>query len=299
MQCWLVSTVAVAVSGLVILFCLSFDSLEFTQIGLNYSFISETVEKEPYPSGRYYLGLGNSFIKFPKTLRTLYFVDDFEEGQNVPPALQSRTKDGLNVRLEVSFQYKLKLDQLYNLWSTFGHDKYEQTFIRIAIEQLTTAATMHNAHFFFTNRTAISKEFHHKLNKHFEQHAYAEVPFFQLRTVHLPDAFEDAIRETQVKQQEIQIARLEQETKKVTFQTSVLKAEQAVHALENKAQGEAGAIHLQNEAYCKQYKLTQQLQSEALEDVVKASGWGPEEVLDYMRIRAVRDHPSENTMIRL
>eukprot|EP00913_Durusdinium_trenchii_P018169 g17070.t1 len=161
-----------------LLFLLSFDSLEYQEFGLNCNYLSESVEKEPYSAGRYYLGIANSFIKFPRTVTLKQRL--FEV---------CRTKDGLTVHLEVSFQYQLK-------WSTLGED-YEKTF------------------------------------GHFRQHAFAEVPFFQLRTVHLPDAFEDAIRETQVQEQHIQIARLEQETKKVTFATEVLKAKQAVQKLQN------------------------------------------------------------------
>merc|ERR1719291_238041 len=100
---------------------------------------------------------------------------------------------------------------------------YEQTLVRMAIEQLTTAATMHNAHYFFSNRTVISAEMHRMLDEHFQKHAFSEVPFFQLRTVHLPAEFEDAIKETQVKQQEIEIATLTQKTKTVTFETRVLQ----------------------------------------------------------------------------
>lgn len=297
MQCWLASTAAVAVASLVALFGFSFDSLEYQEIGLNYSFLSETVEKLAYNSGRYYLGLGNRFIKFPRTVKSVFFIDDISEGKQ-GPALQSRTKDGLNVRLEVSFQYKLKVDELYDLYSTLGVH-YQKTFVRMAVEQLTTSATLHNAHFFFTNRTAISQEMHTRLDNHFREHAFAEIPFFQLRTVHLPDLFEDAIRETQVQQQDIQIAKLEQKTKEVTFETSVLKAEQQVKVMANEADGEASSITLQNKAYCEQYQITQDLQSQAMQKVMANSGWDADTLLDYMQIRAVRDHPSENTMIRL
>jgi len=270
----------------------------YQQIGLNYSFLSESVEKEPYKPGRYYLGVTNRFIKFPRTVQSISFIDDWAEGLQ-GPALQSRTKDGLTVHLEVSFQYKLIFSQLYSLWATLGHDHYETTFTRMAMEQLSTATTHHNAHFFFRNRTYVSREMHRKLDEHFRKHAFAEVPFFQLRTVHLPDDFEDAIRETQVQEQHIHIARLEQQKKKVTFATEVLKAEQAVKKINNEAEGEATATLTKNRAYCEQYKFTQEVQADALEKVLAASGWAAPELLDFLGLRAVRDHPSENTLIRI
>eukprot|EP00929_Paragymnodinium_shiwhaense_P029127 TRINITY_DN16765_c0_g1_i1.p1 TRINITY_DN16765_c0_g1~~TRINITY_DN16765_c0_g1_i1.p1 ORF type:complete len:299 (+),score=74.83 TRINITY_DN16765_c0_g1_i1:105-1001(+) len=298
MTAWMCPTIIVTAITLVVIFFLSFDTLEYQEIGLNYSWISETVEDKPFTSGRYYLGLGNHFIKFPKMVVTISFVDDDGGQATQGPALQSRTKDGLNVRLEVSFQYRLKLNDLYKLYSTLG-PKYEQTFVRMAIEQLTTAATLHPAHFFFTNRTSISQEMKSMLDDHFQKHAFAEVPFFQLRTVHLPQEFEDAIKDTQVKQQEIQIAMLEQKTNKVSYETTVLQAEQAVKVMRNQAEAEAKAIMAQNEAYCTQYKVTQDLQSEALRKLMQSAGWDSKQLLEYLRIRAVRDHPAERTTIRL
>jgi len=290
------SVVGVVVVTLIILFFVSFDTLEYQEIGLNYSWISERVEPKTYPGGRYFLGVGNHFIKFPM-VKSVFFLDDLTENTH-GPALQSRTKDGLNVRLEVSFQYRLQANDLYKLYNTLGSG-YEQIFVRIAIEQLTTAATMHNAHYFFTNRSTISQEMHQMLDTHFQSHGFAEVPFFQLRTVHLPDKFEEAIKETQVKQQDIQIATLEQQTLRVKFQTRVLQAQQEVLVMHNDAEAEAQSILAQNDAYCKQYELTQNLQSDALKSIKQSAGWNSTQLLEYLRIRAVRDHPSEKTTIRI
>lgn len=275
----------------------SFDTLEYQEMGINYSWISESIEPVTYPSGRYYLGLGNRFIKFPSVVKSVSFVDDFAEGLN-GPALTSRTMDGVTVRLEVSFQYRLKFQDVYNLYVTLGDD-YEKIFVRMAIEQLTIASTMHNAHNFFNNRTFIGQEMHRMLSSHFSENAFSEVPFFQLRTVHLPTPFENAIQDTQVKQQEIQIAVAEQNQNRVKYQTKVLQAEQAVHVLQNKALGEASAVLAKNEAYCNVYKLTQTLQAEAYAQIMKESGWNPSQLLDYVRIRAVRAHPSAHTVINL
>lgn len=265
---WVPVAVVAAIS-LAVLFFFSFDTLEYQEYGLNLSRISETVERKLYTSGRYYLGIANHFIRFPRMVNSVLFSDE-DAGAKQGPALQSRTRDGLNVRLEVSFQYRLKFEKVYDLYSTLGKD-YEPTFLRMAIEQLATAATDHSAHFFFTNRTAISAVMHQRLNDHFQERAFSEVPFFQLRTVHLPHDFEEAIRETQVKQQDIQIATLEQKTKTVTFKTRVLQAEQDVKVLVNQAEAEAASIKATNKAYCKQYKVTQDLQTSALSQLAKTS----------------------------
>jgi len=276
----------------------SFGTLEFFEIGLNYSWISETIEDRPYSNGRYYLGVGNHFLKFPRTVVSIFFLDDLAGNSMLHgPALQSRTKDGLNVKLEISFQYKLNPDNLYDMYTTLG-PTYEKTFIRMAVEQLTTAATLHNAHYFFVNRTHISEQMHKRLSDHFGEVGYAHIPFFQLRTVHLPHAFEDAIKETQVKQQEIKIATHKQETMTVTFETRVLQAEQYVKQLQNQADAEATAILLKNNAYCEQYTFAQEVQAEALKSLTTEAAWQSTQLLDYLRIRAAQEHPSNRTTMR-
>lgn len=294
---WHAPVVVIVGASLALLFFFSFGTLEYQEIGLNYSWILETIEPRTYTSGRYYLGLGNSFIKFPQMVRSVYFVnDDTFSAQG--PAVKSRTKDGLNVYLEVSFQYRLSPPKLYDLYMTLG-DSYESVFIRIAVEQLTTQATKYTANEFFDNRTVIGPEMHFHLKEHFTQHCFADVPFFQLRTVHLPEAFETAIQETQVKQQDIQVATAQQNGNRVQYQTLVLQAEQDVKVLLNQAEAEASAILAQNEAYVRQFNLSQGLQVEAMKHLQMTTKWNAEQLLEYMRIKAVRDHPSDKTTLRI
>ena len=85
-----------------VLIILGFSSLQATEIGLDYSWISQTVDKKTYENGLHYLGIGHSFIKFPKQVQLIEFSKN--RGANGKP-LQSRTKDGLEVNIEISFQF--------------------------------------------------------------------------------------------------------------------------------------------------------------------------------------------------
>lgn len=342
-----------------------YDCLEYQELGLNYSWLWQQVEDWPYMNGRHYIGVANHFIKFPKMVRSISFVDNvtgtktacdvFEwqftcsdpehlafQGREdsgclgackaggygccslssngrcaggihpVPasfkyraavvcpqgPALQSRTKDGLHVSLEVSFQYRLKPSKLYDLFSTVG-TSYEGLLTRIAVEQITIASTKYSANEFFNKRPLIGDEMKEMLDGHFSEHAWSEVPFFQLRTVTLPAEFEDAIQNTQIRQQEIQIASAEQKQNAVKYETSVIQAQQRVRAILLAADAEAVAVLAQNDAYCRQYNLTQQLQREALIRMMGDADWSPEEILQYLRVRAVREHPSDKTTLNI
>jgi len=81
---------------------LGYSVLEATEYGLDYSWISKNVEKKVYENGLHFLGVGHSFIRFPKMVQTIEFSK--ERSANQGP-VQSRTLDGLEVVLEISFQY--------------------------------------------------------------------------------------------------------------------------------------------------------------------------------------------------
>merc|ERR1711972_830151 len=138
---------------------------------------------------------------------------------------------------------------------------------------------------------------HDLLQTHFRTHGFCDVPFFQLRTIHLPEGFEQAIKDTQSQQQTIAIARLEQKSQRVTFETEVLKAEQAVKVIMNEAYAEVASIKAQNDAFCEQYRFTQELQTKALEELMWNSGMSSWDLMEYLRVRAVREHRADMTTI--
>ena len=61
------------------------------------------MNSQPFIGGIHFLGVGHSFIKYPKTVQTIEFSQDRNANG---PVIQSRTQDGLEVSLEISFQYK-------------------------------------------------------------------------------------------------------------------------------------------------------------------------------------------------
>lgn len=68
---------------------------------------------------------------------------------------------------------------------------------------------------------------------------YHDVEFFQLRSLNLPDAFEDEIKNTEVKGQDINTANAELLRDQVQFTTSVEVAKLAINSTVETAYGEA------------------------------------------------------------
>lgn len=82
-----------------------------------------------YQPGRYYMGFWQEFIMFPTYLQTIEFSNDKPE-KNVQhlSALRSRDKDGKQIWLDVSVQYKLKLDEIPSIYRQM-QTQYEDVYI--------------------------------------------------------------------------------------------------------------------------------------------------------------------------
>mmetsp|Transcript_14763 Transcript_14763/g.32806 ORF Transcript_14763/g.32806 Transcript_14763/m.32806 type:complete len:163 (+) Transcript_14763:451-939(+) len=152
---------------------------------------------------------------------------------------------------------------------------------------------------FFTNRTEIGSEMAASIDRLLSAQAFVTVPFFQLRTVKLPTKFEDAIQDTEVKKQEIQIAKANQSRTRVEYQTKILQAEREVQVISNQAEAIAKQIELDNTAYIQQYKITQLAQAESFAQLLKTFDGNAETLLEYMKIRAIRDHPASGVTINI
>lgn len=293
-------------SSVVVMACVALfgvSNIQVTEYGLNYSLLTRKVEKKTYLPGPHWIGPFNYFIRFPSTVTTIAFADsamqlDLGPGERGERELRSRTKDGLDVNIELSFQYQLQMDKLYELYTTFGgYPYYHQVFVRLAIDRLTECATLFTSPQFFTERTQIGHEMEAQLLKDFKARLFSTVFSFQLRTVGLPKPFEDAIQETEVKKQDVRVAQAEQNSTRVQLQTQLMQAKRRTQVKANKASGFAQSVILANSADIKQFTATQEKAADSYAAVMKQLDENAVDLLDYMEVRALRDHPSEKSLI--
>jgi len=281
------------------LFTVSWSVLEFTEFGLDYNGILRTINPVAYGPGRHFLGIGHSFIIFPSTVQTVQFSRQGIRSNDVP--LRSRTKDGLEITLEISFQYQLKLDAIYDMYMLYGSG-YQKVYQRIAMDLLTFSATQHPCKDFFANRTVIASNMEDALRNYFEKKERILIPLFQFQSVQLPGnstKFERAISDTQVADQKIKRSQATQEMKRVEFETGVIQAQKNVEITLQQAAARKRTIELHNEAFISQYNQTYINAAEGFKKVRAAFQGDNEKFLQYLKIRAIRDHPSERSIVSL
>eukprot|EP00708_Paratrimastix_pyriformis_P002561 GAFH01001309.1.p2 GENE.GAFH01001309.1~~GAFH01001309.1.p2 ORF type:complete len:305 (+),score=121.58 GAFH01001309.1:535-1449(+) len=178
------------------------------------SYTNQVNTEKVYYEGRYFNGPGQDYLLFPRYVKTVSFVDS--------GAISTQTLDGLSLKLDITFQYQVIPEEVGLLFKTLLRG-YETTLKTIADATIRKTASLYRATEFFYNRTAIGNACHEALNATLAaQHVI--VPFLQMRKIDLPDSFEEAIVNTEVERQNIEIKQYQQQAATIRAQKSTIDA---------------------------------------------------------------------------
>ena len=271
----------------------SFSSLELNEYGLDYSGIFKSVDKEPYTSGIHFLGFQHSFIRFPKSVQTVDFTKGGDAG-----IIESRTQDGLEVLLEISFQYELEVTKIYDLYMNFDTN-YQTNLILISIDVINKVSNNYTAYDFFIVRNEISSIMEQSLARKLRSDMGIGIKFFQLKDVDLPDSFEDAIQATEVKKQDIEKAKAEKSKVVVEIETKLQKAKQNQEIIMNRAYGEANRTTLNNYATVKSFNVTERSITEGLKDLKSTAEFDNPQLLNYIKSKIIENYKGNHMIISI
>ncbi len=136
---------------------------------------------------------------------------------------------------------------LFPLYMKYG-EAYRSPCEKHVIETLNDAATRYDANTFFTSTDTINTRMREDLALTLSTECYADVRFFQISGVDLPNKFENAIQETTVQDNEINTALAEKNNIGIELKTAVGNATNTMDVVINKAKATADADINKNEA---------------------------------------------------
>jgi len=135
-------TMTISVLIVTILTAFSFGSIEPTEYGILYSKLYKEIDGvNVQEGGLQFVGPFTSLIKFPRTHQVIEFSDYRGANQQ---ALSTRTAEGLELQLHVSFTYQLIKKELPQLYQLAGSD-YSALFTRIAADVILQQAGHYKA----------------------------------------------------------------------------------------------------------------------------------------------------------
>lgn len=120
--------------------------------------------------------------------------------------------------------------------------------LRVAIDSISDTSTLYTSYDFFTTRESIGQKMKEDLNTRLTNDLYSEVVFFQLRSIDLPNDYENAIQQTEVTKQGILQAEAQRNKNKVVQDTYVESARIGKNITINQAYGKGDALQLRTNA---------------------------------------------------
>ena len=126
-----------------------------------------------------------------------------------------------------------------------------------------------------------------------------DVKFFQLRSLSLPRAFEAAIEQTEVVDQDIQKAKQEKERDQVMFDTSVLIARLKMNSTFEEAYGVSNMTVLERMGYQSKVGENMKKQAEAITEMKTTLGFDNDQVIQYMKNNMLRDYSKGRVAMQL
>ena len=169
----------VFITSLVLFFC-SFNTIDVNDVCLKYGTITREVEDEPTKqTGYIWTGIDHAFLCFPRTVLKLDYTSD-GLGQ-----LQTRTREGLLVGIDVSIEYKLLPGSLKKLFDLVVQD-YEKFYNALAQSTLRNAASQYTAAEILKSSQPIQNTMKQMLDTRFNTY-FATVIAVQVRQLKLPN----------------------------------------------------------------------------------------------------------------
>eukprot|EP00931_Biecheleriopsis_adriatica_P121700 TRINITY_DN96760_c0_g1_i1.p1 TRINITY_DN96760_c0_g1~~TRINITY_DN96760_c0_g1_i1.p1 ORF type:complete len:325 (-),score=94.93 TRINITY_DN96760_c0_g1_i1:66-1040(-) len=294
----------------------SFKSMEQGKFAVELLWASQTIKDEPVTqAGLKFVGLGNTLLEYPSTFQTMYFtsstsgVQATEEGSQFQPIvrgpIRARSKDGLEMYVTVTFQWKLQPQALHELYDILGEVMYRDEFVRFARRAIIKTCSRYTADEYFVNRSSINAEMLQDLADNFNATAKglsAEIKGLQLQEVDLPDEFDAEIANTQTQMQELEVARAERFEKQVAMETEVEVAESEVKRVKEAARGDAESVLLLNQAEVDQLLIFQERQAMANAEILQQfeNDSDPfQRLFELMEVRTLEDHAGDHIMFSM
>lgn len=242
----------------VVLIAVSFAQLGPNEYGLEYDAVSQTLNSRVYQGGTYFLGVGHSFITYPRQQQTVMYastpVTPTGGGNQVAgsdgPAVACRTNDGLPVLISFAFNYQLigTGDILTNLYLRYGDNTaVTELYRRIARNVVRTVTGKYSTFDLFTNRAQMQADMQASLNVDISAQG-GVVQSFQFLDVGIPANFADARTQQASAVQAVTNAQNQLVVAQITAQTQVQYATQQAQLIVSQATNNASAAIIANNA---------------------------------------------------
>jgi len=279
------------------LFGSSFAVCDQLQICLDTNTFLNTVDTtRVYNSGRYFLGLGHSFIAYPRNLTIIDFSSDAQFGGE---SLSAGTSDGQSISVDVTLFFRLNATMLPQLYQKFG-TQYLSKFANVAQSTLKNTCVKFAALDFFNGRQVISETMINDLNVAFEA-LFSTVELLQMRGIQLSSQFESQLTQNVIAVQQNQQAELMKQVAVTQSFTQLILSQAQANITELLASANAEATLIHNQAMAEGTKLVVGIQADAYSQLKAELNFTNAQLFQYLWAtkKLQNSQPSDTLLVGL
>jgi len=289
---------------LVLLFALSWDTVEPTEFGLVQNSVTGYVELDPnqvYESGRYFILLYNSFLTFPRNLVHLEFSDEPARHRPPIPARSGPDPDdkdtgGQPIELSVAFQYKFNRPSVPLIYLKFALG-WENSFITFAQQAITNKAQHFTPRQYWRDRKVIEAALLQAVNETLIDKGFTEVHSLQLLKVAFNNKYEDIITNIQVQEQLRVTKNYQLNVTRVQKEVDILQSETAATIARINAQASREASVMVNMANTEALRLEQGAKAHWYSQLKNRLSWTNADFLKYVKIKSLDKQAGDKMVV--
>eukprot|EP01017_Pseudomicrothorax_dubius_P046114 TRINITY_DN8079_c0_g1_i4.p1 TRINITY_DN8079_c0_g1~~TRINITY_DN8079_c0_g1_i4.p1 ORF type:complete len:311 (-),score=61.97 TRINITY_DN8079_c0_g1_i4:96-1028(-) len=229
----------------VILFGCSFAVLELDEVGLKRSTTSNTIDQSQiYFSGRHFIGLTNTFIKYSRRWGIIDFATNGDRG-----LISGKTNDPSNIQIGVSIMYRIRFEMLPKLYLLYPGRQHRNDMMTSAQTAVSGVINTFSYDDFFKRRDVVQSRMAQAIANAF-QRFYCELTLFQLNSIVLENRIEDSILAQEINKRDAITSQQRQSIQVLQGQINVVLASASsdVQKLTSQANAQATEIIAQGQA---------------------------------------------------
>jgi len=230
-----------------ILIPLSIQNVDYNQYGIAYNNYTCEAKMDVYDQGKYFVGLATTMFLYNRIAMTVEFTNNNRVG--------CLTFDGIQVVLDVTFQYQIIKGELLDIFFDWGMESQIEDFLKnTARDSIRDTCATKTAQNFYEERGGIEQAMTAALISDVAlAKTHIVIRALQLKNVELPVELKTAIEEKQRSEQDIDNALNERagalinaktklETAKVEAETLIIVAEAEATAVLTEAEEKSTSI---------------------------------------------------------
>jgi len=281
----IVVSVVISIIAIIIISVIasSMKKIQSTEVGLKYEPLSKKLADDPTYEGLHVGTPGFSFIIVPSVFETLSFS-----------YVQCLAKDGIEVKLKLSYQFRIDPTNLKSVIMQFrDFDNYKTVLRAFGFSSIHDACS----HFLTTEFQSKRGEFQEALrNIIVDKYAmvHASITDLQVEDIIRPTAYENAVKSKENAREDIDVANSENPIKLTEAKTVELQAETEANITLNDAETlariEISKAMVDAEAILNEYKR----EADSYKFLMSPNGldMNVDSFLSYMAVRAIENAPN-------